>query len=243
MSRMRGSAVGYVLAGMCLVVVAGGPAVARAQGVSVESTPQACSDRIDNDGDGYVDCYDPDCAAVCQRPAQPAPPAYAPPPAYPAQPAPPPTYYAPPPAQPPPVYYQPAPVYRPVYVAPVYAPPIQPYTPRRGIADIIVGFIFIGLGAGLIGGSVPLWQRCKSYCFDAGSSYYGYGWGATFMDIFGTAFLITGLILVPSGFVKEAKYSKWNKERQNRPISLLDRLTPSLAVGPNGGSAGLKLSF
>jgi hypothetical protein len=221
---------------MCLVVVAGGPAVARAQGVSVESTPQACSDRIDNDGDGYVDCYDPDCAAVCQRPAPAPAPTYAPPP---AQPAPPPTYYAPPPAQPPPVYYQPAPVYRPVYVAPVY----QPYIPRRGIADVIVGFVFLGIGAGLIGGSIPLWQACGGRCFDAASSYYGYGWGAVFMDIFGSAFLVTSLILIPSGFVKEAKYNKWQRERANRPVSLLDRLTPTLSAGPSGANAGLTLTF
>jgi hypothetical protein len=217
---------------MCLVVVAGGPAVARAQGASAESTPQACSDRIDNDGDGYVDCYDPDCSAVCQRPAP------APTPA----PAAPPTYYAPPPANPapPPTYYQPAP---PVYVAPVVAPPIQPYTPKRGIGDVIAGFIFLGLGAGLVGGSVPLWQACGRYsCFS--DAYLGYGWGAVFMDIIGSAFLVTSFILIPVGFVKEAKYNRWVREHNGgRSVSFLDRFTPTVAAGPNGANAGFKISF
>src|SRR4051812_31737899 len=29
-----------------------------------ENTPAACSDGVDNDGDGYADCSDPDCSGI-----------------------------------------------------------------------------------------------------------------------------------------------------------------------------------
>ena len=41
---------------------------AQAQ-VQAENTAAACQDRVDNDGDGYVDCQDQDCGAIvtCAR--------------------------------------------------------------------------------------------------------------------------------------------------------------------------------
>jgi len=38
------------------------PAAAQSRGM--EMTPEQCSDHIDNDGDGRIDCADSDCASV-----------------------------------------------------------------------------------------------------------------------------------------------------------------------------------
>src|SRR5258706_2836169 len=76
---------------------------ARAQ-PGAENTPEACSDRMDNDGDGYVDCMDQDCQRlpICQAPPQGA-----------AQPPPPPPGDPPQPQYPPPGYYTPGRVHAP----------------------------------------------------------------------------------------------------------------------------------
>jgi len=34
-------------------------------GHGIEMGPTACHDGIDNDGDGLVDCNDPDCRGIC----------------------------------------------------------------------------------------------------------------------------------------------------------------------------------
>ena len=53
----------------CVVTILAGAAIlawanlAEAQAVP-ENTAAACQDRIDNDGDGYVDCRDQDCGAI-----------------------------------------------------------------------------------------------------------------------------------------------------------------------------------
>jgi hypothetical protein len=46
------------LAASCALVVSG-----CQQGVAEERSDAACTDGVDNDGDGLVDCADPDCRA------------------------------------------------------------------------------------------------------------------------------------------------------------------------------------
>ena len=241
---MRHSATGLVMAGMCMVVLASGPTVAHAQGYP-ENTPQACSDRIDNDGDGYVDCYDADCAQFCRQ--QPPPPNgyVAPPPPNPeyAPPPPPPPVYG----NPPPVYVNPPPVYyapRPIYVQPMYVQ--QPMVPQPGIGTVIGGFVFLGLGVGfLAGGGYLLDQACSrptggvgfgAGCFDGTGSYYGWAWGGTIMVTFGSIFTILSLILIPVGFVKQARYNRWrDAQQQRRRSDIKPYLEPS--------ASGLTLRF
>src|SRR5690242_11928265 len=135
-----------VLSGVLMVSLAFAPALAHAQYVP-ENNPQACADGVDNDGNGYVDCYDPSCRMLPQcQPQQPPPPPppyqQAPPPGY--QPPPPPGYQPPPPGYPPPPpqYYQQAPQYQPLYVP----PPPRPRPPQNGLGEIIVGSIFLPIG-------------------------------------------------------------------------------------------------
>lgn len=218
--------------GLCIVVLALGPGVARAQTGGAESSPEACQDRVDNDGDGYVDCYDADCRAhpFCQQAAPapapeavPAPPPYPPPPGY-GQP----TYYAPP-------------------QHPVFVPPPRP--PSTGVGELVVGSIFLPVGALLIGTSFILWEDAS---FSTPSSFrYANAWGAVFMDIFGAAFLTMGAIFIPVGIVKMAKYSRWKREQatQQPPAAGLFHLkggvalTPTLSASNQSGSLGFKLTF
>ncbi|MGC4119354.1 MAG: hypothetical protein QM765_33270 [Myxococcales bacterium] len=51
-----------------------GPAVRRDAGWAREETLGACSDGVDNDGDGEVDCKDPDCWLSCNPPDASLPP-------------------------------------------------------------------------------------------------------------------------------------------------------------------------
>jgi hypothetical protein len=226
-----------LLSGLCMVVLAAGPGIAHAQGYP-ESTPEACSDRVDNDGDGAVDCYDADCRgfAFCQQAAP--PPGYQPPP---------PGYQPPPPGyQPPPTYYVPRPVYN--YVQP---------PPPKGVADVIVGFVLLGMGLALGIGSYPLWDVAFSGSgLFSSSTKTNYLIGAIIADIFATGMLIVGVILVPSGFGKMARYNEWKKRRaaQGQPVSLFDYkgigFTPTIGLAPtvsgsgaDGASFGLKVTF
>ncbi len=222
MSRVQG-----LLSGLCMVVLAAGPGIAHAQ-TYPESTPEACSDRVDNDGDGYVDCYDPDCRgfAFCQP--------QAPPPGY---------------QQPPPGYQPPPPGY---YQQPVYAPPAPP---PKGVVDVIVGFVMLGVGLALGIGSYPLWEVALSgSTFFVSANKTGYLIGAIVCDIFATGMLVVGMILVPSGFGKMAKYKAWKARQSGQPVSLFDHkglgFSPTLSLAPaisgtgsDGATLGLKITF
>lgn len=161
---------------------------------------------------------------------QQAPPGYQPPP--PGYPPPPPPGYAPPP----PVYYAPPPVY--------YAPPPPPPRhPSNGVAELIVGSIFLPIGIALLAGSVPLWNDCNldgRGCFAAGNAYASEAWGALTMDVFGAGMTVLGAILLPVGIVNMVKYSRWKKEHH---LAWLDHVTPLAKAGPQGGSLGLRVSF
>jgi hypothetical protein len=50
-----------VLAALCVLT-----GTARAQHPGPENSPESCSDGVDNDGNGYVDCQDPKCKGVGQ---------------------------------------------------------------------------------------------------------------------------------------------------------------------------------
>jgi hypothetical protein len=227
-----------------MVVLALGPGVAHAQGYP-ENSPEACSDRVDNDGNGYVDCNDPGCRnfAFCQQGAP--PPGYqAPPPGY--QQAPPPGYAPPPPGYPPP--------------PPGYAPPGYTYQqppPPKGVGDVIAGFILLGVGIIFIGVSIPFWQDAYSTRPTISSFVADVAIAVSF-DILGTVMLIIGAILVPSGFGKMARYKRWQQQQQGgMPRALIEfdlgkkltlapafSLTPSAAIpGAMDGSFGFRLTF
>lgn len=219
---------------LCASLLAALPSLSYAQTTQYypENTPQACSDRVDNDGDGYIDCYDPDCRYFnfCT-------PQQGQPQAQPAEPAPPP---APPAPQP---YYQPQ---------PTYTPPPPAVASNNGLGQIIAGFIMLPIGIGMAFGSWPLWEIGLR---TSGSSVFGttsginapYLAGATILTILGTACVIIGAILVPVGF---ANHAKW-KRSQHRPasISLFGgkvALTPTIGGtvgGPSGSSGSLGLTF
>jgi hypothetical protein len=219
-----------------MVVLALGPGVAHAQGYP-ENSPEACSDRVDNDGNGYVDCNDPGCRnfAFCQQAAP--PPGYQPPP---------PGYPPPPPGYPPP--------------PPGYAPPGYTYQqppPPKGVGDVIAGFILLGVGIIFIGVSIPFWQSAYSPRYTV--SFVADVAIAASFDILGTVMLIIGAILVPSGFGKMARYKRWQQQQQQpgMPRALIDfnvgkgltlapafSLVPSASVaGGMDGSFGFRLTF
>jgi hypothetical protein len=254
---------GALLGGMCMVVLALGPAIAHAQNLP-ENTPETCSDRVDNDGDGYVDCYDPDCRYLqfCQQQGAPPqqyqqpeqqpqgqqpqyPPAQYPPPQYPPseyqqQPQYPPPQYPPAYAQP---QYAPPQYAPPGYAQPMYTPPPRP--PGTGVGEVVFGFIILGLGVALIGTSVMVWDNAnQAHNYD---TQFSNTVGGVVLDVFGVSFFVVGAVLIPVGFVKAAKHSRWLKQQQQR-AGLIDlghgvSLTPSLAATSDGGRAGLKFSF
>jgi hypothetical protein len=230
---------GLLLTGACVVSLAYGP-VAWAQtpagAAGPENTPAACSDGVDNDGNGCVDCYDPGCRPFCQAPPPqyaPPPPQYAPPPpqyGYPPPQYPPPQY--PPPQYPPPNYYAPPPTYYapppPLYVQP--PPALRP--PSTGLGMLIAGIIFVPLGLGMLGGGADLLGSDTSCSNDPFGNQSGCGnlAGGAVLVTLGTVFSIMGLIFIPAGAVQLSKYSKWKREHQ-----------PMVKVDPSPN--GLKLTF
>jgi len=227
---------GLLLTGACVVSLAFGPAAwaqTAAGAGGPENTPAACSDGVDNDGNGCIDCYDPGCRQFCPPPPQyaPPPPQYAPPPQYPPpQYAPPPQYPPPqyPPQYPPPQYYAPPPP--PMYAPAPYVPP-PPRAPSTGLGLLITGIIFVPLGLGMLGGGVDLLGSNTS-CNDAFGSSTGCGnlAGGAVLVTLGSVFSIMGLIFIPAGAVQLAKYSKWKREHQ-----------PMVKVSPS--LTGLKMTF
>ncbi len=237
MSRLQA-----VLAGMCCLVLALGPSVAQAQPMP-ENNPQACHDGYDNDGNGYVDCQDPACAQFCQTQYQ--------------QPPPPPQYPPPQYQQPPPGYYAPPP---PQYVQPVY---VVARPPRSGIPQIVTGFILLPLGVIFIAASAVLWNNsCAAgqTCFDfPGSDDYNNAYGALALDLIGIPFVIAGLILIPVGFARQARYNAWRQSHPGyvlyqkngltlepvfgRATSLTTASAASGSTSLASGSLGLKLTW
>jgi hypothetical protein len=238
---------GFVLSGMCLVALAVGPRLAYAQPMP-ESSPAACADGLDNDGNGYVDCNDPGCAPYCQQQYAPPgypqgapPPGYAPgypPPAYPQYPQYPPPGYAPPPT----VYVQPQPVF------------VRP--PPRGVGQIVAGAILLPIGVLMIAMSGILWsQACAAghTCTDSygSGSDYDKATTALALDIVGVPFVLVGLILIPVGLARRARYNEW---KRRNGIALIDKSNLQLDLSPglttasaglraNTGSLALTLSF
>jgi hypothetical protein len=215
----------------CALVLATSASHAQAQAVQPENTPEACSDRVDNDGDGFVDCMDQDCQrlAVCQAPqgtVQP-PPGYPPPP-----PPPPPTYYVPPPPQP-------------------YMPMVNPATlpPPNGVGQVIAGSVFLGVGVGLLAGGAWLYDD-SAYCVAtlnrcttaAGVGYTDksveFASGVSLLVI-GSAMTVVGAIFIPVGIIKMGRYNRWKREHHMANL----HLEPVLAASAHAGELGFKLTF
>jgi hypothetical protein len=213
---------------MCIAILALGPGLAHAQEPPPppEAPPPAPPPPPEQPPPGYQQAPPPGY--------QPPPPGYQPPP---------PGYQPPPPGyQQPPVYYAPPPVYYappPVYYA---TPPAVQVQPKNGVAEIIVGAIFLPLGLIFLGTSSVLWNDCtfQGGCFDPNNPNYGEAWGAVALDVFGAGMTVAGAILLPVGIVKAVKYSKWKKAHH---LAWIDRVTPTLKAGANGGSLGFSLTF
>ncbi|HZS39736.1 MAG TPA: hypothetical protein VFF06_23045 [Polyangia bacterium] len=226
------------LGGMCMLVLALGPAVAEAQPMP-ENNPQACHDGVDNDGNGYVDCYDQQCAPFCQQGYGQPPPQYGQP--Y-GQPPPPPQYYAAPPPPPP------------VYV-------IRPRAPSSGLGALVTGAILLPLGIIFVAVSIPLWNSAcgaGSFCANDPLGHpddYNNAVGAAILDVIGVPFIIAGLILIPVGAARYARFRRW---RDRQGVALYDHhgltIEPIIGGAPSiarsssssslaSGSLGLKLTF
>ena len=217
MTRMQA-----LLGGVCIAILALGPGLAHAQEPPPppEAPPPAPPPPPEQPPPGYQQAPPPGY--------QPPPPGYQPPP---------PGYQPPPPGyQQPPVYYAPPP---PVYYA---TPPAAPVQPKNGIGEIIVGAIFLPLGLIFLGTSSVLWNDCtfQGGCFDPNNPNYGEAWGAVALDVFGAGMTVAGAILLPVGIVKAVKYSKWKKAHH---LAWIDRVTPTVKAGANGGSLGFSLTF
>jgi hypothetical protein len=211
-----------------------GPAFAQAKPQQPENTPQACSDGVDNDGDGWVDCADQDCQRLpqCQPQAQPNQAPNPPPPA-PPNPAPPPNV-APPPQYPPPSQYQypPPPQFTPPpsYQQPYMQPPVS-YEPQPpfGLVTGIIGSTLLVAGFGMLMGSIDPWLAANcvastptnpnsGHCADNDLRNTG-----IVLDSLGGVFFAVGVIMAPIGWYQFGKYRRWKRSHQT-----------ALAPTPNG---------
>jgi hypothetical protein len=224
------------MGGMCMLALALGPGVAEAQPMP-ENNPQACHDGVDNDGNGYVDCNDQQCAPFCQQQYQQPPPGYQQPP--PGYQQPPPGYQQPPPGyyqQPPPGYYAPPPppAYPPGYN---YAANIPP---PSGLGQLITGSILLPLGIVFIIVSVPLWNDAcgpssdQFGCVNALSPGYAEAIGALWLDLIGVVFVIAGLVMIPIGAARYGRYRRW---RSQHGFALYDG--HGLTISPVFGGAAM----
>ena len=138
---------------------------------------------------------------------------------------------------------------------------MAPPPPRNGIAQIVTGFILLPIGIIFVGASAVLWNDgCSNGrpCFDApGTEFYSDAVGALVLDMFGIAFIIAGLVLIPVGFVHYARWRRWRDRQMG--IALYDKNglsldavlgglspQPAAAGAPTSlasGSFGLKLTF
>jgi hypothetical protein len=238
----------------CINILLFAPGFALAQAppaAGAESTPEACADGVDNDGDGYVDCADQDCARFpqCGGPGAPPPP----PPTY--QPGtPPPTYPPPPPTYPPPppTYQPPAPTYQPP--APTYVPPSAPMVsnepPPFGLVTGVIGGGLLLAGLGMLGGSASWWTAadCKSGDYDPVTGLGSMGScrnysardTAVVLDVLGGVFFVVGVIMTPIGFSQYGNYLRWKRTHHTTAAMSFE---PTLRADTHGGSAGLKITF
>jgi hypothetical protein len=159
-----------------------------------ESTPAACTDGVDNDQDGLVDCADQDCQSLpqCAAPLQPAQPVYTTPP-----PPPPPSYV-------------------PSYSAGWAIPAPEPH---YGLATAISGAVLLGAGAAMLAGSAGPWIQANCHqgdpillsgggCADDSARNTG-----IILDVIGSVALLTGVIMTPLGFSQWANWRRWKAGR------------------------------
>src|SRR5580765_6371019 len=101
---------------------------------------------------------------------------------------------------------------------------MPPPPPRNGIPQIVTGFILLPIGIIFVGASAVLWNdACAGNrpCFDVpGTTYYDNAVGALVLDMFGIAFIIAGLVLIPVGF---ARYGRWRAWRARQGLALYDK--------------------
>ena len=237
---MKTSDVLGVVRGVCIAICLLGPVgwasaqAPPAQAVTPENSQAACSDGIDNDGDGYIDCADPDCQqlTLCQAPPLGTPP----PPSTP----PPPTYQPPPPAYQPPPSYQ-APTYQP-YMPPTYAQSTE--QPPFGLVTGIIGAALLIAGLGMLGGSASVWvdANCKASTLDNPNSGTckdnNLRNEGIVLDVFGGIFFIVGVVMTPVGFSQFSTYLHWKKTHPKTTA-----FVPSLQATQNGAVGGLKFTF
>jgi hypothetical protein len=252
-----------LLIATCINILLFAPGFALAQAppppaATMENSPETCSDGVDNDGDGYVDCADQDCARFPQcggtgAPPPPPPPIVAPPPTY--QP-PPPTYQPPgqtyqPPGAPPPTYNPGAPTYQPP--PPTYVAPSAPMTsnepPPFGLPTGIIGGALVLSGLGMLGGSASYWTLadCHSGNYDPVTGLGSMGTcrnysardTAVVLDVLGGVFFVVGVVMTPIGFSQYGNYLRWKRTHKTAAMTF----EPTLRADTRGGTAGFKLTF
>jgi hypothetical protein len=162
-----------------------------------ENTPAACTDGLDNDQDGWIDCADQECQSLPQ--------CAAPPGTVPPQP----TYTQP-------LYAPPLPPMRSPYPG---AWAVNAPEPRYGLPTGIVGAVLLTAGVAMIAGSAGPWIRANCYqreelfltsvgCDDSGARDAG-----IVLDVLGSVALITGVVMTPLGFSQYANWRRWHAGR------------------------------
>lgn len=186
---------------------------------SLESSTQACTDGIDNDGDGIIDCADSDCRYVfaCSKAARrsrdeakraqvivPPPPVEEAAVNAPARKELPSTgrieLNLPPPN----------PAVLPTLTGEDIAP-VEPSTAGTGRTEMILGFIALPVGVALIAAAVPSWvdafDRKAGDPSGNGTNFAAAG----MMTVFGSGASVASGMILRSGFRKRAAYRKTEK--------------------------------
>jgi hypothetical protein len=166
-----------------------------APALAQENTPELCRDGADNDGDGFIDCADPECQQLpqCAR-------------AYPQQYVP---RYAP-------VYPQMYPPPPPPMTYPVPAP-----EPKYGLPTGISGAVLLVAGVGMLAGSAGPWIQANCHSGDpillsgSGCSDDGARDVGVVLSVLGATALLAGVIMTPLGFSQYANWRRWKAGRVN----------------------------
>lgn len=211
--------------------------LAYAEDAEHENTKYMCTDREDNDGDGLVDCADPDCHVfrVCQD-------------------------YAPPPRRGAPVDSGPA-----MTIDANGCP--EPKREIQSVPKAALGGVLIPIGLIMIGGSIPLFLGINystdtfSGRLPDGSSFttkIGFGYSCSADVPCNTSqadahahdvpYLVGGLILSLAGIASTSiggwlLYTGLQPKKQRLRPSSLGMLTPDVGVSTGGISVGLSGRF
>jgi hypothetical protein len=123
---------------------------------------------------------------------------------------------------------------------------IQPRRPSSGLGALVTGAILLPLGLIFVAISIPLWNAgCSGAhaCLNDSLFHqddFNNAAGALVLDVIGIPFMIAGMILIPIG---AARYARWRRMRAQQGMALYDGHGVTVAPSLASGSFGLKLSF